>query len=683
MQRLVEHFRYRPEIDGLRAIAVVAVVLFHAGLGVPGGFVGVDVFFVISGFLITSIILRDLEAGKFSLIEFWERRARRIAPAATVLVLAVLLAGWFLLMPSDYVALGKSAGMHAAFAANFYFWRNTNYFAGAAEEQPLLHTWSLAVEEQFYLFVPLLLLFLFRYARFRRRGVLLCLCLAGFILSLGLSAVLLPRSPAATFYLLPTRAWELLAGSTVALLPASALSRGWRELLGTLGLSAVLLPCFLYSKDMAFPGLAALAPCVGTALFIWATGKGTADGAQVPSSASPELPISARLLSTRPLVLIGLISYSLYLWHWPLFAFSSYWALEPLSLVYRLSLVSVSLVLAFISWRFIETPFRFRRLGTSRSRMFAWAGIGLATSGVAAVTLWATAGLPNRFSETVNRYDSAKAESLQENHFINAATLQNAFDQKFPCLGAASPAPVTLMVWGDSHARSILPAVDCLGLARNQGVVAAWHSSTAPVLGYQLDPRREVYSLGSDTPAFSESVLNFIATQKIPSVLLAARWSAYFETESHPDSGLERGTFGRKLVETVRRIHAAGSTPWILIEVPNHQVPASKALVYQEMFASDISRFAGSPETLESRNREIVALIPELEAAGGKIIDVSSLLFDPANRRFRMVGNGEALYYDKHHLTRNGALYVRDALIPVFDISHERTAPKLPIVPAH
>ena len=158
MPPIIQNFRYRPEIDGLRAIAVLAVVFFHAGIGMPGGFIGVDVFFVISGYLITSLIIKDLQTDTFSLASFWERRARRIFPAAAAMVLIVLVAGWFLLLPTDYSTLAKAAAWQAVFAANFYFWKTTNYFSGPADEQPLLHTWSLAVEEQFYLFVPLILI---------------------------------------------------------------------------------------------------------------------------------------------------------------------------------------------------------------------------------------------------------------------------------------------------------------------------------------------------------------------------------------------------------------------------------------------------------------------------------------------------------------------------------------------
>jgi peptidoglycan/LPS O-acetylase OafA/YrhL len=666
--QLIENFRYRPEIDGLRAVAVLAVVLFHAGLGVPGGFVGVDVFFVISGFLITSLILKDLQAGKFSLAHFWERRARRIIPAAVVMVVAVLIAGWFLLLPSDYAAAGRSAGMHAIFASNIHFWRSTNYFASSADEQPLLHTWSLAVEEQFYLIVPFLLLFLFRYALFRCRGPLLLLLIPAFMISLALSVFLLPRAPAATFYLLPTRAWELLAGSIVALLPAVSLSRLLREVLCGLALAAILAPCFLYTKETPFPGLAALPSCLGTCLLIWASSD-SRPGAGAPLSAV------GSLLSSRPFVFIGLISYSLYLWHWPLFAFSSYWALEPLSAGYRLCLVVAGFLLAVLSWRFVETPFRTRRLGASRHAVFGWAGGGLLASMALSVTLMRGGGFPERFTETVLAFDSSK----DQGEVAEQVDLADVLEGRLPRLGAAAPAPVTLLVWGDSHAGSLLAAADRMALDHSESVLAAWHSGTPPVLDYAPAPDRKGWSLGNECPAFNQAILELALKHRIPDVLLVARWSGYFEDEFETRSGIETGTFGRQLVQTVKRIHAAGSRPWILMEVPNHGVPVPKALVVQEVFSTDISRFAATMGTMTQRNRPMLDLIPELESAGARIIDTSALLLDPATNRFRMAHQRKALYFDSHHLTRNGALFVREALAPVFDRSDPPTVLPRPI----
>jgi peptidoglycan/LPS O-acetylase OafA/YrhL len=242
---LKNDFRYRPEIDGLRAVAVVAVVLFHYGFGCSGGYVGVDVFFVISGFLIPSLIWKDLESGRFTFANFWERRARRIVPALVAVTIAALAAGWFLLLPADYENLGQASAAQAVIAANIHYWLSSGYFADGANTKPLIHTWSLAVEEQFYLIVPFLFWLIFRSARLRSPKAVLSLLLAGFGLSFGLSVYGVAHHREATFYLLPTRAWELLLGAIVIFLPiprASLGRRGVRENLAVLGITLILNP---------------------------------------------------------------------------------------------------------------------------------------------------------------------------------------------------------------------------------------------------------------------------------------------------------------------------------------------------------------------------------------------------------------------------------------------------------
>jgi peptidoglycan/LPS O-acetylase OafA/YrhL len=273
MQPITQNYRYRPEVDGLRAVAVAVVVLFHADLGFPGGFVGVDVFFVISGYLITSLIVRDLEQGKFTLRSFWERRARRIVPALVVLVLLVSVAGFFLLLPSDYLDLGRSAAAQAAFVANIFFWRETGYFSGGADQKALLHTWSLAVEEQFYLIFPLLLLGLFRFATFRRRRGLLSVISVATLMSFTLSVWAVTSYRTAGFYLLPPRAWEILLGALVAIAPAQRFwtTRMLREVAALCGLSAILIASLVYDSFTPFPGVAAVLPCLGAALVLVTT----------------------------------------------------------------------------------------------------------------------------------------------------------------------------------------------------------------------------------------------------------------------------------------------------------------------------------------------------------------------------------------------------------------------------
>ncbi|HPO71987.1 MAG TPA: acyltransferase, partial [Armatimonadota bacterium] len=304
LKTLIPKLQYRPEVDGLRAVAILSVLFYHAGFGCHGGYVGVDVFFVISGFLITSLIWNDLEAGRFTFAQFWERRARRIVPASVVVMAVVVAAGLFLLLPPDLEALGRAAASQAAFGANIYYWRTTGYFGGNTDEMPLLHTWSLAVEEQFYFIVPFILWGMFRFPALRSRPAVLSVLLAGFVISFATSVWGVHYRRDATFYLLPTRAWELLLGALVAFLPVSPrhLARGHaREFVAIAGMLLILFAVFTYSPETLFPGPAAIPPCLGTALVIWANQRRDGD---VPT-------FLGKALSVRPLVFIGLISYSL------------------------------------------------------------------------------------------------------------------------------------------------------------------------------------------------------------------------------------------------------------------------------------------------------------------------------------------------------------------------------------
>lgn len=657
---LIENFKYRPEIDGLRAIAVLAVVLFHAGIGFPGGYIGVDVFFVISGFLITSLIIKDLQEGEFTLANFWERRARRIIPAAVVVVLATLVGGWFLLLPSDYAMLGDSALWQVVFAANIYFWRSTNYFAGPADEQPLLHTWSLAVEEQFYLFFPLLLVGLFRFPGLRRRGILFLLLGAGLLASLLLSVYGVTAHPTPTFYLLPTRAWELLSGAVVAILPAAVIPhRLLRVVLSWAGLAAIAFPCLLYDRSTPFPGLAAIPPCLGTCLFIVATTERSSD------SCSFHWPSPGWILSCRPAVFVGLISYSLYLWHWPLFALSHYWALEPLSLGYRVGLVGAAFGLAVVSWKFVEMPFRSKRLGAKRSAMFIYSLSGLAVTAVAAGFVLLGQGLPMRYSPKLLSCDAAKAEPRTLGRYVDEVQVKDALAGNFPRIGTAAPAPVRLLVWGDSHAHSILPAVASSGEHHGSGVLVAWYSSTAPVLAYESHGR---FALGRLSVRFNQGVFDHIQSLGISDVLLAAKWSGYgLISDTGTRTPQQSEEFLEALVMTVSELRRIGCRVWVLLEVPNHRANVPLALARQELFGTRIGPFFANRVTHERRSSSIRQIVPRLEAAGAKILDLSQELYDSQAEHFIMEQDGKVLYTDKHHLSRAGAQMTASKFAPIFD----------------
>jgi len=380
---------YRKEIDGLRAFAVIPVILYHAGFEwLSGGYVGVDIFFVISGYLITTIILREQHAGTFTISNFYERRARRILPALFFIILICLPFAWLWLLPFELIDFGKSMIAVTAFSSNILFWQESDYFSAGAELIPLLHTWSLAVEEQFYVIFPLFMMFFWSLGK---RWLVVIISFIG-LFSLGLTEWGWRYFPEANFYLIPTRAWELMIGALTAFylfyraesrvkLKAPPKAQGIiNQLASILGFALIIASIFLLDRDIPFPSLYALAPTVGTALIIVFTTTDT---------------WVYQILSQRLFVGIGLISYSAYLWHQPLFVFTRIMSSEEPSL-WLLGLLSiVTFLLAYLSWRFVEMPFRNKRR-FNRKQIFTVSLIGsLIITGIGIVFI-ATDGLANR-----------------------------------------------------------------------------------------------------------------------------------------------------------------------------------------------------------------------------------------------------------------------------------------------
>lgn len=373
--------RYRREIDGLRALAVLPVILFHAGFSfMSGGFVGVDIFFVISGYLITSLILAEIDKGQFSLANFYERRARRILPALFLIVLVCLPFAWVYLLPHEMVDFGKSVVAVAVFASNILFWKDSDYFSPDSELLPLLHTWTLAVEEQYYLFFPLILMVAWK---FGRTWFVLILLVAIASISLAFSEWLWRVDSAANFYLLPTRAWELMLGALAGLyLRSSSISIRWvRELGSLLGLLMIGLAIFLLDNSFPFPSLYALLPTLGAVMIILFADAETWVG---------------RLLSWPIFVGIGLISYSAYLWHQPIFAFARFHSMDEPSAGIFVGLSILALLLAWLSWRWVEKPFR-DRTRITRGQIFTMSGIGSIFLIGVGVLLVMQDGFPQRF----------------------------------------------------------------------------------------------------------------------------------------------------------------------------------------------------------------------------------------------------------------------------------------------
>lgn len=428
--------RYRADVDGLRAVAVLAVIAFHLSpTSCPGGYLGVDLFFVISGFLITSIIWREIQAGEFSIRRFYNRRIRRIMPALLMVLLTATPVAAALLLPSDLLGYAKSLLATLAFGANMYFWRDTNYFARTAEDKPLLHLWSLGVEEQFYILFPLLLALLRRWRPARAPAVIAFLTLGSLALN---AAALAVGADSTAFFWLPTRAWELGLGAMLALLPA----RGPRTsiaagLLGMLGAALML-------------GSLTWAPAIG---IVPAGVPATVGAAMIVLAGRQEWSVVNRVLGAPPLRLIGVVSYSLYLWHWPIIVFAQYYLVRELVPAEAAIAFAVMLIVAAISWRFVERPFRNSSMPMRRVRYAALAACG--SLGAAAIVLLAGAGLPQRLGSAAASINAAVGTNYRcpITDFVvlgrSRACLMN--------LPSRHPADADVILLGNSHAQMYAP----------------------------------------------------------------------------------------------------------------------------------------------------------------------------------------------------------------------------------
>ncbi len=426
--------KYRREIDGLRAFAVIPVILFHAGFqSFSGGFVGVDVFFVISGYLITTIILAQKDAGTFSLLEFYERRARRILPALFFVMAVSIPFAWLWLLPQYMKEFSESLVAVSTFASNVLFWKKGNYFDTAVELKPLIHTWSLAVEEQYYLLFPIFIIITWRYGKRLIVGLLVLIA----VLSLGAADWGAYNHPISTFFLLPTRGWEIAVGALVAIYYAGRLKSNTslyvRQSASILGFALIAFSIFAFDKNTPFPSLYALAPTAGAALVI--------------VFATPQTYVG-RALGTKFAVGIGLISYSAYLWHQPIFAFARHRSLVEPSQFFLGGLAGAAIVFAYLSWRFVEMPFR-NKDRFSRSKVFGLAAIfSTAFVGVGLIGYY-TAGTFGR----ENSKDLAELEYRERVNHGLGETCEGSFTLSAECRTSDSP---EILVWGDSFAMHLI-----------------------------------------------------------------------------------------------------------------------------------------------------------------------------------------------------------------------------------
>jgi peptidoglycan/LPS O-acetylase OafA/YrhL len=453
---------YRKEIDGLRALAVIPVILFHAGFETfSGGFIGVDVFFVISGYLITTIILEELGQNQFSLVNFYERRARRILPGLFFVMLVSLPAAYFCLLPQDIKDFSQSLVAVSFFISNIFFWSETGYFDTSAELKPLLHTWSLSVEEQFYMLFPLLLISCWK---FRRYYILITLGVI-FVISLSLAQWASYLKPGAAFFLLPTRGWELLLGTFAAfyLLKTNHIvtSKVVGEIAGWLGIALILFSVFYYSKTTPFPGIFALVPTTGAILVILFSRQSNSSG---------------KFLSNKLLVGIGLISFGAYLWHQPIFAFVRAYTFEQQTTELIIILIALSFFLGFLSFKYIEKPFRSIRK-FSRKKFFI--------STIMASAFFISIGIVGDIKNGFPGNQSLINNAISDWQYPGELTETN-IDGYYKLY---KDKPLDVLFFGDSHAEQYAPlTVEIKRMGLNVGFLTGGGCPPVPNLFDDLHP---------------------------------------------------------------------------------------------------------------------------------------------------------------------------------------------------
>lgn len=670
---------YRKDIDGLRALAVLPVVLFHAGFGFfSGGFVGVDVFFVISGYLITGIIFGEIAQEKFAILRFYERRIRRIFPALFAVLAFTLIAGLAIFLPEDLKALSGSIVAATLFVSNILFWRESGYFDTAAEMKPLLHTWSLAVEEQFYIFFPLFLMVAWRWGLFRRSArIVKWLTWAALLLSLAASIYGIRYHDEATFYLLPTRAWELLLGSVIALGAVPRVTRQWlREALAALGIGLILYAVFVFDTTTPFPGEAALLPCLGAALIIYA-GRDAAE----PTWA-------ARLLGMRPFVFIGLISYSLYLWHWPLIVFTKYYMIFPLNQMQEAMVVLAALIVATLSWRYVETPFRKgndHALTRNRRRIFAASGTAMSAAILIGLVTIAMQGWPQRMMDSQALQIVAEAGIGMElvKPCMNSRKDKN-FKKPKDCTFGQGKAQPDIVLWGDSHAGALLPALVKATQGTNHNIRTLLMSGCPPLMGVDLS-----YSPLESCRKFNDAAMAYLKSGPEQTIVVVGRWAAVIhgdntgsdERSSPPGIARKPGQkltreaalqlANESLTATISKLKATGKTIILVYPWPesSYDVPEVLArMLIKHSDAATVSEIQIPPRAYLARTREITALFDALpDAANFHRIKPADMLCDET--RCLVFKDGKSLYFDDDHLSQAGAEYLSPLFAPVFNQS--------------
>ena len=627
---------HRSDIDGLRAVAVLSVLSYHYWGGLfSGGFIGVDVFFVISGYLLSAIIISEVQEGNFSFSRFYERRIRRIFPALFAMLAFSSVFVWFFLLPPDADSFGRSMLAASLSASNIYFWKTSNYFDAPAAVRPLLHTWSLAVEEQFYIFLPIFIVFVRRYHAKYLRATVITIAIASLIWSI----VDVRLDPGAAFFLPFTRAWELLFGTVLALriIPVPR-SQRLRECLAAFGLLGILRSVFVLTVNTPFPGENSILPCAAAGAIILAGEEGDT--------------LTGWLLSRKPVVFIGLISYSLYLWHWPLLVFSRIAVFKSFDVPANgthLILAVLSIAIATVSWRFVESPFRGGSHRPNKRMVLNFGAACILICVAAAWILSSTRGFKGRFSPSAEvaaqylNYGESHPEELKTmfgtgSCYLDRREAVTDFKEQ-ECL-STSHGKRPVLIFGDSHAANLRYGL--VSSMPDLEFLQATSSSCPPTLVQNPDSTPECKH-------FVNKVVNvFIPEKSISMVLLCAYWSARDLNN---------------LTETIDLLHRRGVTVVVVGPFPVYNTDFPRVLAKSLIVgrADDIRAY------LDPKQQILDKQMSRMAEETWHVSYVSPFkILCPESSCLAYAAQDVPLEFDTSHLTLQGSKYLGHAIIADF-----------------
>lgn len=674
---------YRPDIDGIRAIAVLAVILFHYGIGaLSGGFVGVDVFFVLSGYLISSVIFGQLDKNKFEFAQFYFRRVRRLFPVYLVVMLVTFLFAYGFMLPRDFREFGQSLLASTLYMSNILFYMEAGYFDTASHLKPLLHTWSLSVEEQFYLVFPFLA---WAFSRAPKKFVVAIFGLLT-ISSFIAASVFITRDNSAVFFLYPTRAWEMFLGTLLALrVIPNTQSLRLNNVLSVIGLLLIIVPIVVFDEQTLFPGLNALWPCLGTVLLLY--------------SGDNRLGWVYKLLSTRAPVFIGKLSYSLYLWHWPVYVLYAYNKPEGVEAFDIVLMATVTFGLSLLSWHFIENPFREGKVPFSNKKSVVFCStalLSLLCMG-AGYYVHKSNGMPQRLDTKTAQFAEAAGDL-----FGDLTGCKDEGNEIMPALaycaiGHANEAESYTLIWGDSHGGAYKRGMTSYVVEHNVGFDAllAWSGGCPPVLG--IDKDENVSSAVSDARCAvrNTEILRMLNEDKrINAVVLVGRWAyymngggvgvdAHYQVKIWPENGTldsinnQAQFFIQQFRLTVAKLNQLGLKVFVVEQPPEFQNYTARPLAISLMngrsdFESSVKKYTEQSYALVDERQQLMqAELNRLESTEQLSVLRTHSYFCKGDHCSLMLDNVPS-YFDNNHVSSAGAQRINAMFAPLFTYLNEK-----------